>query len=74
MSKQVEILSDVTGSVWRVLLAIGDQVQAEEPILLIESMKMEIPLVSEKSGVLIKLNVEEGDAVVEGQVLAVIDV
>jgi len=42
---RVELLSDVTGSVWKVLKEVGQTVDADEPILLIESMKMEIPLV-----------------------------
>jgi len=74
MAKAVELLSDVTGSVWKVLLAPGANVEADEPILLVESMKMEIPLVSEKPGRLIEVLVKEGDAVVEGQTLAIIEV
>jgi acetyl-CoA carboxylase biotin carboxyl carrier protein len=74
MGKAVELLSDVTGSVWKVLLSPGATVQADEPILLVESMKMEIPLVSEKPGRLIEVRVNEGDAVVEGQTLAIIEI
>ena len=74
MGKAVELLSDVTGSVWKVLLTPGAAVQADEPILLVESMKMEIPLVSEKPGRLLEVRVNEGDAVVEGQTLAIIEI
>jgi acetyl-CoA carboxylase biotin carboxyl carrier protein len=74
MGKAVELLSDVTGSVWKVLLEPGTTVQADEPILLVESMKMEIPLVSEKPGRLLEVRVKEGDAVVEGQTLAIIEI
>jgi acetyl-CoA carboxylase biotin carboxyl carrier protein len=70
----VELLSDVTGSVWKVLKQIGQTVEEDEPILLIESMKMEIPLVSEKPGKIVSISVKEGDAVNEGQSIVEIEV
>jgi acetyl-CoA carboxylase biotin carboxyl carrier protein len=73
MSK-VELLSDVTGSVWKVLKTVGQTVDADEPILLVESMKMEIPLVSEKPGKIISIAVSEGDAVAEGQSIVEIEI
>jgi len=71
---QVELMSDVTGSVWKILMEVGTAVDAEEPILLIESMKMEIPLVSEKPGTIVEIMVVEGDPVTEGQIIAKIEV
>lgn len=71
---RVELLSDVTGSVWKVLKEVGQTVDADEPILLVESMKMEIPLVSEKPGKIISIAVSEGDAVSEGQAIVEIDI
>ena len=71
---QMELMSEVTGSVWKVLIEVGTSVDADEPILLIESMKMEIPLVSEKPGKVIEIMVAEGDPVAEGQVIAKIEV
>lgn len=71
---RVELLSDVTGSVWKVLKEAGQTVDADEPILLVESMKMEIPLVSEKPGKIISIAVSEGDAVSEGQAIVEIDI
>lgn len=71
---RVELLSDVTGSVWKVLKEVGQTVDADEPILLVESMKMEIPLVSEKPGKIISIAVIEGDAVSEGQAIVEIDI
>ncbi|AWB32843.1 acetyl-CoA carboxylase biotin carboxyl carrier protein subunit [Orrella marina] len=71
---QVELMSDVTGSVWKILMEVGTAVDAEEPILLIESMKMEIPLVSEKPGTIVEIMVAEGDPVTEGQIIAKIEV
>ena len=71
---QMELMSEVTGSVWKILMEVGTSVDADEPILLIESMKMEIPLVSEKPGKVIEIMVAEGDPVTEGQVIAKIEV
>ena len=53
---------------------IGAAVPAEEPILIVESMKMEIPVQSEKAGTLAELLVGEGDAVAEGQVVAILEI
>lgn len=69
MKKEIEVASEVTGSVWKILFQIGQSVQADEPIMLIESMKMEIPVVSEKAGVISAVMVSEGDAVNEGDVV-----
>lgn len=71
---KVELLSDVTGSVWKVLKEVGQTVEADETILLIESMKMEIPLASEKPGKIISIVVSEGDAVTEGQAIVEIEI
>lgn len=71
---QQELMSDVTGSVWKILVEVGTTVDADEPILLIESMKMEIPLVSENPGKVVEIMVSEGDPVTEGQVIAKIEV
>ena len=71
---KVKLLSDVTGSVWKVLKAVGQTVDTDEPILLVESMKMEIPLVSEKPGKITSIAVSEGYAVVEGQAIVEIEI
>lgn len=71
---KVKLLSDVTGTVWKVLKAVGQTVDTDEPILLVESMKMEIPLVSEKPGKITSIAVSEGDAVVEGQAIVEIEI
>lgn len=71
---QVDLMSEVTGTVWKVLTAVGAAVDAEDPVLLIESMKMEIPLVSEKPGTIVEIMVAEGDPVTEGQIIARIEV
>ena len=68
-----EIKSEITGSLWKLTKAPGDAVAEEEPLMILESMKMEIPVVSDAAGILKELLVKEGDAVAEGQVVAVIE-
>lgn len=62
----MEVTSEVTGNVWKVLFKVGDRVEADEPIILVESMKMEIPVVSERGGLIAAILVSEGDSVNEG--------
>ena len=71
MATQVE--AQITGSVWRVEKAVGDAVGEEDVILIIESMKMEIPVEAPCAGRLAEIRVSEGDSVEEGAVLAVIE-
>ena len=68
-----ELKSEVTGSVWKIETSIGQTLEKEDTVLIIESMKMEIPLVAEEGGVLLEICVAEGDSVSEGQVLAIVD-
>jgi len=64
--------SEVTGSVWKVVVDIGDAVSAGDVLLILESMKMEIPLESPVTGRVAELLVQPQDTVEEGQVLVVI--
>ena len=66
------IESQVTGTVWKVERQAGVSLADGETILIIESMKMEIPVDAPAAGTLHELLVAEGDAVTEGQVLAVV--
>lgn len=62
-----DVVSEVTGSVWKVLVAVGDSVEADTPVVLIESMKMEIPVLAPDAGVVTKILVAVGDPISEGQ-------
>ena len=66
------IESLVTGTVWKIERQIGDTLVEGETILIIESMKMEIPIDAPAAGTLRDLLVAEGESVSEGQVLAVV--
>lgn len=72
MTKQIELRAEVTGTVWKVLTPVGTRIEAEDTLLVVESMKMEIPVTSERAGTVIEMKVAEGDAVQDGQVLAVV--
>ena len=65
--------AQITGNVWKIEKAVGDTLAAEDVILILESMKMEIPVEAPISGRLVELRVREGENVEEGAVLAVID-
>jgi biotin carboxyl carrier protein len=66
------IESEVTGSVWKVVVGVGDPVSEGDVLLILESMKMEIPLESPVAGRVAELLVKPQDTVEEGQVLVVI--
>jgi biotin carboxyl carrier protein len=66
------VLSELSGLVWKILKQPGEAVSEEEPILILESMKMEIPVVAPVAGRLLTLAVAEGTPVTEGDELAVI--
>jgi|TARA_X000000368_G_C23011762_1_gene703817 biotin carboxyl carrier protein len=72
MSKH-DVESEVTGNVWKVLLEVGSTVAEGDVIMILESMKMEIPVESPVSGTLTELKVSPEDQVEEDQVLAVVE-
>jgi biotin carboxyl carrier protein len=62
----------MVANVWRVVAAEGDQVADGDTLVILESMKMEIPVLAEEAGVVTKMHVAEGDVVQEGDLIAVI--
>jgi biotin carboxyl carrier protein len=66
-----KVSSEVAGSVWEVSVAVGDVVSADDVLVVIESMKMELPVASPFAGTVKAILVEKGDLVEEGQ--AVVD-
>jgi len=71
---RIEVLSDITGTVWKVLVKEGDKVREDDPLLIVESMKMEIPLTAPEDAVVKEVRISEGVAVVEGEVAVVLEV
>ena len=67
---ETPIKSEIAGNVWKILKAPGDPVAEEEPVMILESMKMEIPVFAPREGTIAAITVAEGDAVTEDQVVA----
>ena len=67
-----EVRAEMVANVWKVVVSPGDDVTAGDTLVILESMKMEIPVVTEDGGVVSELRVNEGDVVQEGDVIAVI--
>ena len=68
----IEAKSEVTGAVWKIVTEVGQKMEAGETIMIIESMKMEIPVIAEEGGTIQKFLVEEKTPVSEGQVVALL--
>lgn len=70
---KVEVTTEVTGNVWKIEASAGDQLAEEDVIMILESMKMEIPIEAPCAGTLVELLVKEEDAVDEDQVVAIVE-
>ena len=68
-----EVRAEMVANVWKVVASEGDHVQDGDTLVILESMKMEIPVLAENSGTLTKLDVAEGDVIQEGDLIAVIE-
>jgi len=69
----MNIESEVTGTIWKVEVKAGQAVSEDETLLIVESMKMEIPVTAPAAGRIVEVKVMEGDAVTDQQVLAVLE-
>jgi biotin carboxyl carrier protein len=67
-----EVRAEMVANVWKVVVAQGASVEDGDTLVILESMKMEIPVLAESSGTVQELRVNEGDVVQEGDVIAVI--
>jgi acetyl-CoA carboxylase biotin carboxyl carrier protein len=68
-----EIRAEMVANVWKVEKAVGDTVADGDTLVILESMKMEIPVVAEVAGVVAQIAVNEGDVVQEGDLIAVVE-
>ncbi len=66
------VVAEMVANVWRVLVSPGDAVAAGDALVILESMKMEIPVESPVDGTVAEVRVEEGGVVQEGDVIAVV--
>jgi acetyl-CoA carboxylase biotin carboxyl carrier protein len=68
-----EVEAHITGTVWKIEVSQGDTVDEGDTVVILESMKMEMPVEAEDSGVVKEIKVEEGESVSEGDVLVVLE-
>jgi len=68
-----EVKAHITGVVFQVTSAVGDSLAAGDPVIVLESMKMEIPVEAPRAGVIKQITVSEGQTVQEGDTVAVIE-
>jgi len=68
-----EIKANMAGSIWKIHVNVGDKVSMGQEIVILESMKMEIPIATESAGVVKEVKMAEGDFVNEGDVIIVIE-
>jgi acetyl-CoA carboxylase biotin carboxyl carrier protein len=71
--KRIEVKSEIAGKVWKIEAKTGDTLDEDDPIVVLESMKMEIPVPAPAKCRVIEISVAEEDAIAEGQVVAVIE-
>jgi len=69
----VDVKSDIAGTVWKIEVAVGAEVAAEDVLMILESMKMEVPVYAPVAGRVRSIAVAEGAAVEEDDLLAVLD-
>ena len=70
----ISIPSDITGTVWKVLVKPGDAVTEDSELIILESMKMEIPVTASEDAIVEEVCVQEGQAISEGDVVVTLKV
>ena len=68
----LRVKSEIAGSVWKIEVAVGNSVGAEDALIILESMKMEIPLLAPRAGIVKEILVAEGEPIAEGDVAVVL--
>ncbi len=69
----MEVKSQIKAIVWKILKQKGDMVEVDDEIIILESMKMEIPITSEHKGKIKSIEISEGDEVDEDQIVAILE-
>ena len=70
---KIEIKAHITGTVWKVEAKAGDELEEGDPIVILESMKMEIPVEAPEDGTVVEVKVEEVQPIKEGDLIAIFD-
>ena len=68
-----DVEAHITGTVWKIEVTVGDEVSEGDTVVILESMKMEMPVEAEDAGVVREIRCAEGQAVSEGDTLVVLD-
>ncbi len=69
----MDIHAELVGNLWKIVSEVGQRVDEDDTLMILESMKMEIPITSPLAGTVKAILVAEGDVVQEGQVVAVVE-
>ncbi|MGP3609800.1 acetyl-CoA carboxylase biotin carboxyl carrier protein subunit [Anoxybacillus sp. PDR2] len=64
-----QIVATMAGNVWKIVVSVGEKIEEGQDVVILESMKMEIPIAAEASGIVKEIHVQEGDFVNEGDIL-----
>ena len=70
----IKVCSEITGAVWKILVIEGQEVEEDETLMILESMKMEIPVDAPEDGVVTSIKVKEGAEIAEGEIVCMMDV
>lgn len=68
-----KVVSDIAGKVWKIEAAAGARLAQDDTVLILESMKMEIPVTAPRAGTVIEIYFKEGEVVGEGAVVALLE-
>lgn len=68
-----EVKAELVGNLWKIVVEVGQEVAEDDTLMILESMKMEIPVTSPVAGTVKEIRVKEGDVVQEGQTVAVVE-
>jgi len=68
-----DVKAELVGNLWKIVTEVGQQVEEDDTLMILESMKMEIPITTPVTGVVREILVHEGDVVQEGQTVAIVE-
>jgi biotin carboxyl carrier protein len=68
-----DVKAELVGNLWKIVAEVGQQVEEDDTLMILESMKMEIPITAPISGTVTEILVKEGEVVQEGQTVAIVE-
>ena len=70
----INVKTEITGNVWKIVTKVGDEIEEDEPLMILESMKMEIPVCAPETGIVVEILTEPDAVVIQDAVVARIEV